>query len=132
MDITHMIATRGTCDRRQVGAVIVKNNEVVSMGYNGSPAGTAHCDQVGHLMENGHCIRTIHAEQNALLRASYKDLDGATLYVTDYPCVICAKMIANSGITSLHFARVYRPHPYAANLLDHLMPESLREMHEIG
>lgn len=88
MEMAKIVAKRGTCDRAQVGAVLVNaNNKVVSIGYNGSPHREPHCDEVGHLMFDGHCIRTIHAEENCL--------EGLTLcgeyimYVTHYPCPKC-------------------------------------------
>ena len=88
MEMAKIVAKRGTCDRAQVGAVLVNaNNKVVSIGYNGAPHGEKHCDEVGHLLFNGHCIRTIHAEENCLegltLRGEY------TMYVTHYPCPKC-------------------------------------------
>ena len=88
MEMAKIVAKRGTCDRAQVGAVLVNQfNKVVSIGYNGSPHGEPHCDEVGHLLFNGHCIRTIHAEENCLegltLCGKY------TMYVTHYPCPKC-------------------------------------------
>ena len=88
MEIAKVVAQRGTCDRARVGAVLVDSkNKVVSIGYNGAPHGEKHCDEVGHLMFDGHCIRTIHAEENCLegivLEGKY------TLYVTHYPCEKC-------------------------------------------
>lgn len=70
MNIARQVATRSTCDRKQVGAVIVRDRTILSTGYNGSIRGLAHCDEAGHLMENGHCVRTVHAESNAVAQSA--------------------------------------------------------------
>jgi len=109
MDIVKMVGTRGTCDRGRSGCVIVKDKRVVSTGYVGSPVGLPHCDDIGHEMhtvthEDGHdsrhCIRTAHAEQNAIAQAARfgVSLEGGTLYCKMTPCYACAKMIINAGI----------------------------------
>ncbi len=109
LNIVKIVGTRGTCDRGKAGCVIVRDKRILSTGYVGSPAGTAHCDDVGHEMhtviqEDGtksrHCIRTTHAEQNAIANAARfgVKLDGATLYCHMTPCYACAKMIINAGI----------------------------------
>ena len=109
MNIAREVANRGTCDRGRSGSVIVKNKRILTTGYVGSPTGLAHCDQVGHLMsevynEDGkksqHCIRTTHAEQNALIQAARFGIpvEGSTIYCKMEPCHVCAKMIINSGI----------------------------------
>lgn len=105
--IAEMVATRATCPRLSVGAVIVDiNNKIVSTGYNGSPSGTPHCTQNGCAIYNGHCIRTIHAEANAIL-TSKSDLFECTIYCTHEPCVECAKMISQAGISSIYFKKSY-------------------------
>src|SRR5580658_4416360 len=93
MDIAKMVATRATCDRKHVGAVLVRDRIILSTGYNGSIRGMPHCDEVGHLMENGHCVATIHAEANAILQAARTGamIDRATCYVTASPCWSCFK-----------------------------------------
>jgi len=107
--MVELVGTRSTCDRGKSGCVIVKDKRVLSTGYIGSPMGTAHCDDVGHEMhtvvqDNGvqsrHCIRTAHAEQNAIVNSARFGiaLDGATLYIHMTPCYVCAKMIINAGI----------------------------------
>jgi dCMP deaminase len=107
MDIAKLVATRATCPRRQVGALIVRDKQIVSTGYNGAPRGLPHCPPGGPendwplgCMRAGHCIRSLHAEQNALLQAAKIGVacEGATMYVTDQPCNSCAKMIINAGI----------------------------------
>lgn len=110
MEIAKVIATRGTCDRKHVGAVIVRDRSILSTGYNGSVAGMPHCDEVGHLMEDGHCVRTIHGEANAIIQAARNGvmLDGSTLYTTASPCWPCFKLISNSGIKKVVYGEFYR------------------------
>ncbi len=107
MQIAVMTAQRGTCDRLKVGAVLVKDREIKATGYNGAPKGIADCNEEGHLMENGHCVRTVHAEQNIMLFSDRSEREGATLYVTATPCFICAKIIANSGIKEVVVQEIY-------------------------
>lgn len=94
------IATRGTCARLRVGAVLVRDNCAFATGYNGAPHGFAHCDDVGHMMSDGHCIRSVHAEQNAIVQAARHGVTtvGATVYVTHYPCVLCAKLLIQACV----------------------------------
>lgn len=109
MAICDTVGERGTCDRGRSGAVIVKDKRIVSTGYVGSPVGLPHCDEVGHefkdtIHEDGHiskhCVRTTHAEQNAICQAARfgTAIDGGTLYCKMTPCYTCAKMIINAGI----------------------------------
>ncbi|MEZ4708202.1 MAG: cytidine/deoxycytidylate deaminase family protein [Caldilineaceae bacterium] len=109
MDIAFTVAQRSTCDRAHVGAVIVRDRRMLTTGYNGAPAGLPHCDDVGHLMIDGHCVRTLHAEQNAIIQAALHgvNVQGATCYVTHQPCLTCAKMIINAGITRVVYAGNY-------------------------
>lgn len=113
MDIATVVATRATCDRLHVGAVIVRNRAILSTGYNGSIRGLGHCDEVGHLMEGTHCVRTVHAEANAIAQAARHGASvlGATIYVTAKPCFTCFKLIANAGIVEVVFGAVYREDP---------------------
>lgn len=110
MAIAKQVATRATCDRKHVGAVIVRDKNVLATGYNGSLRGLPHCDEVGHLMQEGHCVRTIHAECNAILQAARRgvQIEGAEIYVTASPCFSCFKMIANAGLTRIAFGEFYR------------------------
>ena len=110
MNIAQEVATRSTCDRKHVGAVIVRGKTILSTGYNGSVRGMHHCDEVGHEMENGHCVRTIHAEANAVVQAARNGvrIDKAEIYVTASPCYDCFKMIANAGISSIYYGKFYR------------------------
>jgi len=109
LEIVKVVGGRGTCDRGRSGCIIAKDKRVLSTGYVGSPAGAAHCDDVGHELhtvvqkdgkESQHCIRTTHAEQNAIVNAARfgTALEGATLYCHMTPCYVCAKMIINAGI----------------------------------
>lgn len=107
MGLAHAAAKRSTCPRLHVGAVLVKKNELLSSGYNGSPSGEDHCDDVGCLMVEGSCKRTIHAEENALLRASFLKRVGSTIYITDTPCIACATRIASKGVAEVVYDRDY-------------------------
>jgi len=100
-------STRGTCDRLRAGCVIVKDKHLVGAGYNGSPRGLPHCDEVGHLMINGHCERTLHAEENAVLNTERRNLEGATAYVLGTPCLRCTRLMINSGIKKIYHLGEY-------------------------
>lgn len=110
MNIAREVATRATCDRKHVGAVIVRDRSILATGYNGSVRGLGHCDDEGHLMEDGHCVRTVHAEANAIVQAARNGMriDGATIYVTASPCWGCFRLIANAGIQRVVFGEFYR------------------------
>ncbi|MGQ0504383.1 MAG: deoxycytidylate deaminase [Myxococcaceae bacterium] len=121
MDIARQVATRATCDRKHVGALLVRDRTILSTGYNGSIRGLPHCDEVGHMMENGHCVATVHAEANAILQAAKNGvgIDGSTIYTTASPCWPCFKLIANSGCRRIVFGEFYRDQrifEYAARL----------------
>ena len=121
MDIARQVATRATCDRKHVGALLVRDRTILSTGYNGSIRGLPHCDDVGHMMENGHCVATVHAEANAIIQAAKNGvaIDGATIYTTASPCWPCFKLIANSGCVRIVFGEFYRDpriFEYAAKL----------------
>lgn len=110
MNIAQETSTRATCDRKHIGAVITRDKTILSTGYNGSIRGLPHCDEAGHEMENGHCIRTIHAEANAIVQAARNgiNIDGGEIFVTASPCYNCFKMIANAGIRKIYFGEFYR------------------------
>lgn len=111
MTIARIVATRATCDRLHAGAVLVKNKRIVSTGYNGSPPNLPHCDDGGHLLEDGHCVRTIHAEHNAILQAAVigsSSTQGTTLYTMYSPCIHCAKYVVAAGIKRVVVGKVYR------------------------
>jgi dCMP deaminase len=111
MDIAKHVATRSTCDRKHVGAVVVRDRVILTTGYNGSMAGAPHCDDAGHLMIDGHCTRTIHAEMNAIAQAAKNGvmIEGADIYVTARPCWNCFRVIANTGIENVYYLEEYRP-----------------------
>ncbi|MBT6254454.1 deaminase [Candidatus Uhrbacteria bacterium] len=111
MNIAKVVATRGTCDRAHVGAVIVKDNRIITTGYNGSPPGMEHCSDIGHQMEDGHCIRTLHGEENAILQAAIiggSSAKGATLYTTHSTCYQCLKKAISVGVTRIVAGMLYR------------------------
>ena len=111
LQLAELVATRSTCLRRQVGAVLVKNKRIISTGYNGAPTGLAHCNEVGCLRaelnipsgQRYEICRGTHAEQNAIVNAAYYGVStlGSVLYCTTQPCVACARMIINAGITQV-------------------------------
>lgn len=117
MDIAELVATRATCTRRRVGAVLVKDKRILCSGYNGAPTGIPHCDVTGCLRkqlgvpsgEKHELCRGVHAEQNAIIQAACHGISvkGSTLYCTHQPCSICAKMIINAGITRVYFGDGY-------------------------
>lgn len=110
MTIAHAVAARSTCDRAYVGAVLVRDKRILTTGFNGSPTGQPHCDELNHLMVDGHCVRTIHAEANAIIQAALHgvSIKGATCYVTHFPCLSCVKMLINAGIVRIVYDTAYR------------------------
>jgi dCMP deaminase len=110
MDIAREVASRATCDRKHVGCVLVKDKYIIATGYNGSVAGLSHCDEVGHMMLNGHCERTSHAEANAIVQAAKHGVstDGCSAYITASPCWTCFKLLASGGIKRIVFGEFYR------------------------
>lgn len=117
IEITHLVAKRSTCLRRQVGAVIVKDKNILATGYNGAPSGVSHCLDVGCLREKlgipsgerHELCRGLHAEQNAIIQAAKHGtgIEGSTLYCTTMPCIICSKMIINAGIKRVVYEMGY-------------------------
>ena len=125
--MAELVATRSTCLRRQVGAVVVKEKRVLSTGYNGAPKGLKHCEEVGCVREQNHIesgtrhelCRGVHAEQNAVIQAAYfgVSIKDATMYTTNFPCVMCAKIIINAGIREIVFKDEYVD-PLSKEILD--------------
>jgi len=109
LNIAREVATRSTCPRRAVGAVLVRDRQILSTGYNGAPRNLPHCTEVGCLMVDGHCVRASHAEMNAIAQAALHgvSIKGATLYTTDKPCLICSKLLINSGVTKIVYTSEY-------------------------
>jgi len=114
----HLLAVRSTCTRLTVGATIVRDNRIIAGGYNGSISGGDHCIDHGCYVVGNHCVRTIHAEMNALLQcAKYgSPVEGASLYVTHFPCLQCSKAIIQSGIKIVNYATDYKNDEYAIEL----------------
>jgi dCMP deaminase len=134
MQICHLVKTRSTCERRAVGAVIVRDKRILATGYNGAPTGLSHCPAQGGLhdwplgcMRAGHCIRSLHAEQNALLQAAKIGVpcEGSTIYVTCQPCNTCAKMIINAGIERVIYEGDY-PDEFSLELFREAKLELMR------
>ncbi len=129
MNITELVAKRSTCTRRAVGAVLVKDKQILATGYNGAPTGVSHCADTGCLREQMNIpsgerhelCRGVHAEQNAIVQAAYYgvSIKGATLFCTNLPCSICAKMLINSGI-----AVIYYKSGYADTISEEMMAEA--------
>jgi dCMP deaminase len=110
MNIAHQVATRSTCTRKHVGAVVVRDKTILSTGYNGSIRGLPHCDDGGCMMEDGHCVATVHAEANAILQAAKNGvrIEDSEIYTTASPCWGCFKLIANTGIRRIYYGEFYR------------------------
>ncbi|MGC8777619.1 MAG: deoxycytidylate deaminase [Candidatus Caldatribacteriaceae bacterium] len=133
MAIAHLVATRSTCLRRQVGAVLVKDKRILATGYNGAPSNITHCTletcprSVGHIPsgQNQELCRGLHAEQNVIIQAALHGVStkNSTLYCTHKPCVLCAKMIINAGVV-----RVVYENPYPDALADAMLKEAGLEM----
>jgi dCMP deaminase len=128
MGIARLTSKRSTCMRRKVGAVIVQDKQIIATGYNGAPRGIAHCDEKGGCLreklgipsgERHELCRALHAEQNAIIQAatSGQSIDGATIYITHQPCVICAKMIINAGLRRIIVYEGY-PDEFAVEILE--------------
>ncbi|WP_188453600.1 ComE operon protein 2 [Virgibacillus oceani] len=115
---SHLLALRSTCTRLMVGATIVRDKRIIAGGYNGSVSGSVHCIDEGCYVIDGHCVRTVHAEANALLQCAKFGVptDGAEIYVTHFPCLQCCKQIIQSGIQTVYYAADYKNHPYAEEL----------------
>jgi len=110
MNIAAVVASRSTCPRKFVGAVIVRDRTILSTGYNGSIRGLPHCSDVGCVMEEGHCVSTVHAEANAIIQAARNgvSIGGAEIYTTASPCWPCFKLIANAGLSRVYYGEFYR------------------------
>ncbi len=129
MEIAHVVSKRATCLRRSVGAVIVKDKQIVATGYNGTPRNMAHCSEVGCLREQlnvpsgkmHELCRGIHAEQNAVVQAAYHGVSvkGGTVYCTHQPCVVCTKILINAGVS-----RIVYKNPYPDKLAEEMLESS--------
>ena len=114
-----LLASRSTCKRLSVGAVLVRDKRIIAGGYNGSVSGDDHCIDEGCYLRDGHCVRTIHAEMNAILQCARFGMstDGASLYVTDFPCLQCTKSLLQAGIKEINNIRNYHNDDYAMKLI---------------
>ena len=129
MDIARLVASRSSCLRRQVGAILVKDKNILATGYNGTPSGIAHCSETGCLRdklgvpsgERHELCRGLHAEQNAIIQAAKHGVNiaGATLFCTFSPCIICAKMLINAGVKKIIYVE-----GYPDNLANEMLAES--------
>lgn len=131
MKIAYAVSERSTCDRAYVGCVLVRDKRILTTGFNGSPSGQPHCDEVGHLLVDGHCIRTIHAETNAIIQAALHGISikDSTCYVTHFPCINCTKALINAGIIRLVYDIPYRIDENALNFL-HLANVEICEIND--
>lgn len=114
-----VIAQRSTCNRALVGSVLVKDNRIIGTGYNGAVTGQPHCDEVGHQMVDGHCVRTIHSEINSLTQCAKNGVSTSDteIYVTHFPCYNCTKALIQSGVKRINYYFNYRDNPLAIKLL---------------
>lgn len=117
---SHLLALRSTCTRLAVGSTIVRDKRIIAGGYNGSISGDDHCIDKGCYVVDNHCVRTVHAETNALLQcAKYgTPTNGADIYVTHFPCLPCSKTIIQAGIKNLYYAKDYKNNKYAEELFE--------------
>lgn len=118
MEVARTVATRATCPRASVGAVLVREQRILTTGYNGAPRHVSHCTEVGCELVAGHCVRSTHAEANAVVQGALHGvrLDGATAYCTHQPCVHCAKLLISAGIARIVYEAAYDD-PFAQRLL---------------
>ncbi len=119
LQLSDLVSTRATCQRLKVGAVLVRDRKIISTGYCGSPKGTPDCFEAGCLMEDGHCVRTVHAEINAVVQAAFNGTStkDTTVYVNNLPCYNCAKVLINAGVVRMVYRYDYRPNPETHRLL---------------
>ena len=115
-----LISKRSTCDRAFVGAVLVKDKRIIATGYNGGVSEADNCNEVGHYMKDGHCIRTVHAEMNALIQCAKEGIStkNTEIYVTHFPCINCTKALLQAGVVKITYKANYRPHAFAIELME--------------
>ncbi len=123
MEVARTVATRSTCPRKSVGAVLVREHRILTTGYNGAPRGVAHCTDAGCLVQNDHCTRAVHAEANAIVQGALHgvSLHDSIAYSTYQPCVNCSKLLISAGVRRIVFE-----HPYADSAI---AEQLLREAH---
>lgn len=110
MAIVRIVATRSSCDRLRTGAVLVQDKRIIATGYNSAPPGLPICDDIGHLLEDKHCVRTLHSEENAIIQCAIKGISstGSTLYTAYAPCIHCAKVLIGAGVKRVVYIKNYR------------------------
>jgi dCMP deaminase len=115
---SHLLSLRSTCTRLMVGATIVREKRIIAGGYNGSISGGSHCSEEGCFLVDNHCVRTIHAEINAIIQCAKFGVstEGSEIYVTHFPCLNCCKAIIQSGIRKINYSADYKNHPFAEKL----------------
>lgn len=120
MAMAKVVSLRSTCTRLNVGAIIVRDNRIIASGYNGSVEDSAHCIDEGCYIINNHCVRTVHAEMNALLQCARFGVrtEGTEMYVTHFPCLQCSKHIIQAGIKKIYYESDYKNDPLALELLN--------------
>jgi dCMP deaminase len=122
--IAEVVALRSTCDRARVGCVITQDNRIISTGYNGAPSGKPHCDDVGHDMQNGHCVRTTHAEVSALSQVIVQEaspcISNAVVYCTHAPCADCYQWLMRWGVQHIYYRREYGNVAYFRECVTHM------------
>ncbi|WP_173916082.1 ComE operon protein 2 [Halobacillus sp. Marseille-Q1614] len=129
---SHLLKSRSTCERLAVGAVIVRDKRMIAGGYNGSVSGGIHCIDEGCYVVDGHCVRTIHAEMNAIIQCAKFGVatEGAEIYVTHFPCLHCTKAIIQAGIKAVYYSEDYRNDPYAVAMLDEAGVRKVKVEHQ--
>ncbi|MFD2046126.1 ComE operon protein 2 [Ornithinibacillus salinisoli] len=125
---SHLLSLRSTCTRLMVGATIVRDKRIIAGGYNGSVSGSVHCVDEGCYVIDGHCVRTVHAEANALLQCAKFGVptENADVYVTHFPCLQCSKQLIQSGIRTVYYSEDYKNHPYAIQLFEEAGVETIK------
>lgn len=110
-ELATVVSKRSTCPRAQVGCLLVRDNRILTTGFNGAPSGLDHCSDIGCLMIDGHCARSVHAEQNAIVQAALHGVStkGATCYATHFPCIVCTKLLINAGVERVVYMQEYAP-----------------------
>lgn len=121
MKIAEIVKLRSSCERRQVGSVIVLDGKIVGTGYNASASKVKHCNEVGCTIENDHCIRAVHSEKNAILNSA-RDLTGAEIYTTSFPCLSCLESLRNAKVTSIVFIEGYEYSDKQKEVFNELQP----------
>lgn len=121
-----VIAQRSTCNRALVGSILVKDKRIIGTGYNGSVSGQPHCDDIGHQMVDGHCVRTIHSEMNTLIQCAKNGVstDNTEIYVTHFPCYNCTKALLQAGVKRINYYYDYHDNPLALELLEQVGVEA--------